>query len=80
MPLLGTNISSTIISLKVPNEPLPVTARTHTRESAAMLFMGATFQIPSLTKTPFIDRLVTEQTLLLKSHSGKQLISFLLRC
>ena len=41
--------------------PWPTT-HTHTRESAAMLFTEATFQIPSLRKTLCIDRLVTEQT------------------
>lgn len=48
------------IPLRVSNELLPVTDPTHTQESAAVLFMEATFQIPSLTKTLCSNRLVTE--------------------
>lgn len=38
--------------------------------------MEVTFQIPRLTKTPYFDRLETEQTLLVKAHAHKQLPSF----
>lgn len=40
--------------LKVSNKLRPVTDRTRIQESAAMLFMEATFQIPSLKKTTLL--------------------------